>query len=87
MTELQQKTYEWVRLYIVEQGIAPKLDEIAEHFGVSKITIHERINRLVEQGKLVRDKHRARNLRLPDICPTCGQQWCCHKKGVARAGK
>ena len=84
MTELQQKTYEWVRLYIVERGISPLLEEIADHFGVNKTTIHERIDALVEAGKLIRVENRARNLRLPDVCPTCGQPFC-HHKGVASA--
>ena len=80
MTELQQKTYEWVRLYIVERGISPLLEEIADHFGVHMTTIFVRFDALVQAGILIRVGNRARNLRLPDVCPACGQP--VKRKGV-----
>ncbi len=45
-------------------GISPTLDEIAEHMGVCKITIHEHVGALVRKGALRKEKHFARSIEI-----------------------
>lgn len=74
MTEIQQQTFEYVRRFIVDRGVGPTMDEIAEHFDISHVTAWERIDTLCSKGKLARTARRARSLRLPNVCPACGQE-------------
>ena len=52
------------------RAIAPTLEEVARHFGVSRVTIHEHLGALEKEGALRRDRSRARGLELlPDRRP------------------
>lgn len=57
-------------------GYSPTLQEIADHLGISKITVFEHVEALLEKGLLTRRTNRARSLeltslaRLPDERPT-----------------
>ena len=57
-------------------GYSPTLQEIADELGISKITVFEHVEALLEKGMLSRISNRARSLeltssaRLPDDRPT-----------------
>ncbi len=57
-------------------GYSPTLQEIADELGISKITVFEHVEGLLENGLLVRQSNKARSLeltslvRLPDDRPT-----------------
>ncbi len=63
-TEKQLRILEFIKLFRDERGISPTLEEIAENFGVTKITIYEHINQLERKGALKREKFRARSIEL-----------------------
>ena len=63
-TEKQLKIMEFIQQFRAERGISPTLEEIAEYFGVTKITIYEHINQLERKGALKREKFRARSIEL-----------------------
>ena len=60
LTEKQLGVLRYFRDYRREHGISPTLEEAAEHFGVSKITVHEHLRQLVAKGAVHRDKAKAR---------------------------
>lgn len=57
-------------------GFSPTLQEIADELGISKITVFEHVDALIDKGLLTRRSNRARSLeltgkaRLPDDRPT-----------------
>jgi repressor LexA len=57
-------------------GYSPTLQEIADELGISKITVFEHVEGLIEKGMLTRRSNRARSLeltslvQLPDERPT-----------------
>ena len=57
-------------------GYSPTMQELADHLGVSKVTVFEHVEALIEKGLLRRLPHRARSLeitplaRFPDRRPT-----------------
>src|SRR5438309_10599019 len=61
-----------IRNYRHLHGYAPTMQELADQFGTSKVTIFEHIGALEKKRVLRRDKHKARSLeiiadeRLPD---------------------
>ncbi len=63
-TEKQLNIMEFIQQFRAERGISPTLEEIAEYFGVTKITIYEHINQLERKGALKREKFRARSIEL-----------------------
>ncbi len=48
----------------VTQGYSPTMQEIADHLGVSKVTVFEHVEALINKGALVRDKNKARSLSI-----------------------
>ena len=63
-TEKQLHILNFVKDFIAEKGISPTLEEIAQYFKVSKITIYEHINALEKKGALRKSKNRARSIEL-----------------------
>lgn len=67
----------FIRDYQHKHGYSPTYDEIAETFGISKVTVFEHLGALEESGLLHREKYKARSLRLadhlvlPDDRPSC----------------
>ncbi len=53
-----------VRNYRHLHGMAPTMQELADHLGTSKVTIFEHVGALERKGVVRRDKHRARSLEL-----------------------
>jgi repressor LexA len=65
-TKRQLEVLDFVRHYIAEFRVAPTLEEMADHFRVSKITIHDHLKTLEEKGVLRRIKNRARAIEIVD---------------------
>ncbi|MFH1417197.1 MAG: transcriptional repressor LexA, partial [Planctomycetota bacterium] len=65
-TPRQVEILTFVRDYSHKHGFSPTYDEIAERFGISKVTVFEHLTTLEERGLLRREKHKARSLRLAD---------------------
>ena len=76
-TPRQTQILTFVRDYSYRHGYSPTYDEIADEFGISKVTVFEHLTILEERGLLSREKHKARSLlladhlELPDDKPTC----------------
>jgi repressor LexA len=76
-TPRQVEILTFVRDYSHKNGYSPTYDEIADQFGISKVTVFEHLTTLEERGLLKRDKHKARSLQLarhlqlPDERPGC----------------
>ena len=64
LTKKQLGVLRYFRDYRLENGISPTLEEAAEHFGVSKITVYEHLNQLVKKGAVRRDKAKARAVAI-----------------------
>lgn len=65
-TPRQLEVVEFIREFRDEKGISPTLEEIAERFGVSKITAYGHINQLERKGAIKREKYRARSATISD---------------------
>ncbi len=76
LTPKQLRVLTFIRDYTNARGYAPTMQEIADEYGVSKVTVFEHIAALQKKGFLKRTRHRARSLRLnaninfPDERPT-----------------
>ncbi len=68
LTPKQLRVLTFIRDYTHARGYAPTMQELADEFGVSKVTVFEHIAALQKKGSLRRSRHRARSLQLkPDI--------------------
>ncbi len=70
LTRRQLDVLRFVRDYLREHALAPTLDEIAERFGVSKVTVHEHLAHLERKGWIRREHGRSRAISLvrdPDL--------------------
>lgn len=65
-TDRQLAIVEFIQRYRRLRQVSPTLEEIAQHFGVSKVTIYEHIRQLESKGAIQREKHRARSLIVLD---------------------
>jgi repressor LexA len=63
-TEKQLHIINFIRDFIEEKSVSPTLEEIAQFFKVSKITIYEHISALEKKGALRKSKNRARSIEL-----------------------
>ncbi len=63
-TKRQLEILDFLRQYIAKFRVAPTLEEMADHFQVSKITIHDHVKTLEEKGVLRKAKNRARAIEL-----------------------
>lgn len=76
LTPKQLRLLTYVRDFTRARGYAPTMQELADEFGVSKVTVFEHISALQSKGLLRRARHKARSLRLsesydfPDERPT-----------------
>ena len=85
-TEKQLRIMEFIQQFRAERGISPTLEEIAENFGVTKITIYEHINQLERKGALKREKFRARSIELLVPVEERGNRYSLPVMGRLRAG-
>ncbi|MBK9120994.1 MAG: transcriptional repressor LexA [Phycisphaerales bacterium] len=76
LTPKQLRVLTFIRDYSNARGYAPTMQELADEFGVSKVTVFEYLAALQRKGYVKRSRHRARSLRLnaaiqfPDERPT-----------------
>ncbi len=77
LTPKQLRVLTFIRDFTHAHGYAPTMQELADEFGVSKVTVFEHIAALQRKGFLERSRHKARSLQLsdniafPDERPTC----------------
>jgi len=64
LTERQLAVLNFIRDFIQERGISPTLDEMAQYFKVSRITVHEHVNALEKKGALRKTRNHARSIEL-----------------------
>jgi repressor LexA len=64
LTPKQLEIIRFIRTYADDRGVAPTLQEIADHFGVSKPTVFEHIEALQAKGALKRERQRRRTIAL-----------------------
>lgn len=60
LTKKQFEVLDFIRRFRARRGFSPTLEELGEHFGVSKVTIHEHISALERKGAVRRAKGEAR---------------------------
>jgi repressor LexA len=66
LTRRQRDILEFVRTYVDSNDISPTLEEIARHYGVSRVTIHGHIKELEKKGVLERSARGiSRGILLP----------------------
>ena len=76
LTPKQLRVLIFIRDFSHAKGYAPTMQEVADEFGVSKVTAFEHIAALQKKGYLRRSRHKARSLQLspgidfPDERPT-----------------
>lgn len=66
LTPKQLRVLTYIRDSTSAQGYAPTMQELADEFGVSKVTVFGHIAALQKKGYLRRSRHKARSLRLSD---------------------
>ena len=54
LTRRQRQILDFYRAYIRERGLSPTLEEVAQHFGVNKVTIFGHVAELERKGVLAR---------------------------------
>lgn len=64
LTPRQMQVLRFVRDYRDRHGYSPTMQELADHFGVSKVTVFEHVVALERKGLLRRLPHKARSLVL-----------------------
>ena len=66
LTPKQMRIFNFVRQFRVMNGYSPTLQEIADELAVSKVTVFEHVEALVEKGALKRNPNKARSLSEVD---------------------
>lgn len=66
LTPKQLRVLTYIRDYSRARGYSPTMQELADEFGVSKVTVFEHIAALQRKGLLKRSRHKARSLRLSE---------------------
>ena len=65
LTKKQKEVYDFIEDQIDENGYAPSLPEIRDHFQISAVsTVHEHVTELVKKGFLKRAKNVSRSLEV-----------------------
>jgi len=65
-TKRQLEVLDFIRHFVAHHRVAPTLDEMASHFQVSRITIHEHVKALEQKRVLKRTRNRARSIELKE---------------------
>ncbi|MGE3182038.1 MAG: transcriptional repressor LexA [Phycisphaerae bacterium] len=69
ITPKQLRILTYIRDSRREHGFAPTMQELADEFQVSKVTVFEHVSALEKKGYLRRSPHKARSLQLNDGIP------------------
>lgn len=65
LTDRERETYHFIQDFILREGYAPKLREIAEHLGIrSRGTVHRYLQSLAAAGLIEIEPERTRGIRL-----------------------
>jgi len=64
LTPKQLRVLTFIRDFTAARGYVPTMQEVADEFGVSKVTVFEHIDALQKKGYLKRSRHKARSLQL-----------------------
>lgn len=81
LTKKQLDILDFIWNWRETKRVSPTLEEMARHFGVTKITIYEHLNQLEKKGAIRRSKFRARSIEVltpppqrqkPDSLPLLG---------------
>lgn len=64
ITAAQRRTFDAVRDYIDEHGVAPTLSELCDHLNLSSTAVHESLRQLERKGYLEREKYSRRGLQV-----------------------
>jgi repressor LexA len=64
LTPKQLRVLTYIRDFSRSKGYAPTMQELADEFDVSKVTVFEHIAALERKGYLKRSRHKARSLQL-----------------------
>ena len=81
LTKRQYEVLDFIRGFRERRGFSPTLEEIGEHFGVRRVTIHEHVHALERKGALHCTPRAARSLvpvgdaeaRVPAPLPLVGR--------------
>lgn len=79
MTPKQLRILRFIVAYIREHSVPTTLQEIAEHVGISKITVLDHVRAMESRGLIRRLRYTQRSIEvlrqpeLPDSCPLCGR--------------
>lgn len=65
-TDRQIAVLEFLQRFRRLRGVSPTLEEMAQHFGVSRVTVHEHLRQLERKGAIRREPHLARALEVLD---------------------
>jgi repressor LexA len=65
-TKKQRDLLEFVGLYQRENGVSPTLEEIGNHFGISRVTVFQHVSALKKRGALTQRPREARSLEILD---------------------
>ena len=68
----QAQVYTLIRAHLDADQPPPTLREMGRQLGISGVSVCGHLIALERKGLIVRQKHRNRNIALPDHCPTCG---------------
>lgn len=86
LTEKQYHVLEFIKEFRRSKGFSPTLEEIAQHFKVSRITAFEHVRALEQKGAILKARHRARSIELPDEIEA-ERPFILPLKGYIRAGR
>ena len=65
-TQKQLRVLNFIRTYVAEHSVAPTLDEMAEAFGVSKVTVFHHVKALEKKGVVRHTPHLPRSIEILD---------------------
>ena len=69
LTPKRMEMLRFIRDYKASHGYSPTMQEIADEFGITKVTVFEHIGVLQEKGLVYRMRHKARSLELTEEVP------------------
>ena len=72
LTRRQTEVLDYIRSYIEDNSFSPTLEEIAEVFSVSSVTIFEHVKELERKGEIRTERNRSRSIEL--VADTAGDE-------------
>ncbi|MEM1071750.1 MAG: transcriptional repressor LexA [Planctomycetota bacterium] len=66
LTPKQLRILKLIRDWRIRHGYSPTMQELADEIGVSKVTVFEHVEALIQKGALTREPNKARSLSIAD---------------------